>query len=82
MLENWKNGLDKGASVCDLSMDFSKAFDGMNHDLLLAKLKAYCFLKDVLNLIYSPLKNRKQRVVMNNSVSTTKTVVAQVPQDL
>ena len=27
MLENWKNALDKGDSVCTLLKDLSKAFD-------------------------------------------------------
>ena len=40
MLEKWKSALDKGECVCFLFMDFSKAFDTINHDLLLAKLKA------------------------------------------
>ena len=40
MLEKWKNVLDKGEYVCVLFMDLSKAFDTINHDLLLAKLRA------------------------------------------
>ena len=40
MLEKWKNALDKGEYVCVLFMDLSKAFDTINHDLLLAKLRA------------------------------------------
>ena len=40
MLEKWKNVLDKGEYVCALFMDLLKAFDTINHDLLLAKLGA------------------------------------------
>ena len=50
MLENCKNALDEGGSVCVLFIDFSKAFDAINHDLLLVKPKAYCFLKSMENL--------------------------------
>ena len=78
MLENWKSALDKSEFVCALFMDLSKAFDTINHDLLLAKLKAYGFSKDALTLMCSYLKNRKQNVVINNSASTTQTVIAGV----
>ena len=40
MLETWKSALDKDENVCVLFMDLSKAFNTINHDLLLAKLKA------------------------------------------
>ena len=61
-------------------MDLSKAFDTINHDLLLAKLKAYGFSREALTLMCSYLKNRKQKVVINNSASRTQTVIAGVPQ--
>ena len=36
MLEKWKNTLDKGGFLCAMFMDLSKAFDTMDHDLLIA----------------------------------------------
>ena len=61
-------------------MDLSKAFDTINHDLLLAKLKAYGFSKQALSFMCSYLKNRRQRVQINNKFSSLKEVIAGVPQ--
>ena len=66
MLEKWKSVLDKGEYICCLFMDLSKAFDTINYDLLLAKLKAYGFSKKPLALMYGYLSNRKQRTQINN----------------
>ena len=49
MLELWKEALDKGKSVGAIFMDLSKAFDTLNHDLLIAKLEAYGFSENSLN---------------------------------
>ena len=65
MLENWKNALNGGDSVCVWFMDFSNIFDTINYDLLLAKLKAHGFLKDALTLIFSDLK------VVNKELTST-----------
>ena len=61
-------------------MDLSKVLDSINHDLLLAKLKGYGFSKDALTVMCSYLKKCKQKVVINNSASTTQTMIAGVPQ--
>ena len=66
--------------ICVLFMDLSKAFDTINHDLLLAKLHAYGFSINALTLMCSYSKNRKQRVPINNNFSATKSVIAGVPQ--
>ena len=50
MLEKWKKALDKKEYICVLFMDLSKAFDTINHDLLLAKLHAYGFSINALNV--------------------------------
>ena len=42
-------------------MDLSKAFDTINHELLIAKLHAYGFNKESLELILEYLCNRWQR---------------------
>ena len=53
MLERWKQAIDKGEYISVMYMDLSKAFDTINHDLLLAKLRANGFSTSALNLLYS-----------------------------
>ena len=43
-------------------MDLPKAFDTMNHDLLIAKLGAYGFQEDALVFMKSYFTNRQERV--------------------
>ena len=80
MLEKLKRVLDKGEYVSALFVDLSKVFDTINHDLLIAKLKAYGFSKKALKLMKSYLKNRRQKVQINNKFSSKRDVNAGVPQ--
>ena len=80
LLEKWKKAVDNGEYVSVLFLDLSKAFDTINHDLLLAKLKAYGFSPNVLKLMHSYLNNRKKQVQINNKFSSESTVIAGVPQ--
>ena len=50
-------------------MDLSKAFDTLNHELLIAKLSAYGFNNESLKLIRSYLNNRWQKTKINKSFS-------------
>ena len=76
-----KNSLDKKRVVGALLMDLSKAFDCLDHELLIAKLNAYGFCKDAQLLIYYYLSGRKQRVKLNGSFSTWRETFAGVPQE-
>ena len=80
LLERCKQAIDKEEYISVMYMDLSKAFDTINHDLLLAKLRAYGFSTSALNLLYSYLKYRKQKVVINNKTSSSDVVIASVPQ--
>ena len=80
MLEKWKNTLDKSKHVGAVFMDLSKAFDTINHDLLIAKSETYGFSINALLFMLSYLKKRSQRVRINSSFSTWEEVIAGVPQ--
>ena len=60
--------------------DLSKAFDCLNHNLLISKHDAYGFDKSSLKFIHEYLKERKQRTKVNNSYSTWRDVLFGVPQ--
>ena len=80
MLEKWRISLDKKGFGGAVLMDLSKAFDTINHDLLIAKLHAYGFDKPALRLIRSYLLNRWQRTKINKSFSTWSELIVGVPQ--
>ena len=70
LIERWKKSLDCGEYSGVIFMDLSKAFETINHELLIAKLNAYGFDKSALKLIKSYLNNRWQRTKINTSIST------------
>ena len=61
--------------------DFAKAFDSVNHDILLHKLK-YKYEIDgrLLKFLKNYLSEREQCVVIGNTRSSNKTVLSGVPQ--
>ena len=56
------NELDKNNSICALFLDLAKAFDTINHNILLFKLEPYGIRGVANDLIRSYLTNRKQFV--------------------
>ena len=58
LIEKWKSISDKKGFSGAVLMDFSKAFDTINHELLIAKLDAYGFSKKSLELILDYLSER------------------------
>ena len=80
ILEKWRVARDKGGYGGAVLMDLSKAFDTLNHDLIIAKLHAYGFEKSALRLIKSYLSNRWQRTKINTSLSSWFELILGVPQ--
>ena len=80
LLEKWRISSDNKQSSGILLTDLSKAVDCLSYDLLIAKLNAYGFNYKSLQLIYSYLTNRYQRVRINSSYSTWSEIINGVPQ--
>ena len=80
MLDAWHRDLDAGNYIGAVLIDLSKAFDCINHDLLLAKMHAYGFSLKSLALVKSYLSNRRQRVTLNGVCSSWKDICIGVPQ--
>ena len=80
MIEKWRKILDKGGVAGAVLTDLSKAFDCLQHDLLIAKLHAFGFDLNSLKFVYSYLSGRKQRVKIGKAFSSLKDILYGVPQ--
>ena len=63
-----------------LFTDLSKAFDCLDHELLIAKLNAYGFSLNALKLVHNYLSNKKQRTRINSTYSSLLEIIFGVPQ--
>ena len=58
LIERWRLCLDKQGFAGAFLMNLSKAFDAINHELLIAKLNAYEFSIEELEVLLSYLQER------------------------
>ena len=72
--------LDNKHHSLGIFLDLSKAFDTLNHDILLHKLNIYGIRGLANSWIKNYLSNRKQYVAYNNTTSTNNDIVCGVPQ--
>ena len=80
MIERWKMARDKKEYAAGVLLDLSKAFDTINHELLIAKMYAYGFSIDALKIVHSYLSDRWHRTKIDGSFSTWKKILAGMPQ--
>jgi len=64
------NELDKNNSICAIFVDLAKAFDSVNHKILLDKLEQYGIRSVANDVIKSCLTNRKQFIRCEGIPST------------
>ena len=77
--EKIKESIDKGKFGCGIFIDLRKAFDTVNHEILLLKLEHYGIRGTMLNWFKSYLCNRKQ-YVLNGESSKVKDITCGMPQ--
>lgn len=72
--------LDKSLSTCTIFLDLAKAFDSVNHSILLRKLEKYGVRGVALKLFSSYLSGRSQFVKVNGVKSSLEEILFGVPQ--
>ena len=77
---DWYMNIDRGEYTAALFIDLKKAYDTVNHEILLAKLNLYSLDGKELNWFKSYLENRRQYCKVNGKVSKTEVVNCGVPQ--
>ena len=80
LLSKIHSALDSGDSVIGLFLDLSKAFDTVDHAILLKKLYRYGLRGVMYDWFKDYLSNRIQCVELDNIYSVTKNIVCGVPQ--
>lgn len=71
---------DLNNNICLILLDFSKAFDTLDHATLCTKLKYYGFSNTAVSFFNNYLSARRQRVVLNNESSHFIEMSRGVPQ--
>ena len=80
LLDSIITAVDNGKFALGIFLDFSKAFDTVNHSILLSKLEHYGIRGVALNWITSYLTERKQFCTFNKSKSNTELITCGIPQ--
>ena len=78
--ENLYKSLDKNLHTLGIFIDFSKAFDTINHDILCSKLENYGIHGNMLKLIKNYLSNRTQYVNYGGNNSSQLPILHGIPQ--
>ena len=76
----WCVNVDKGLLNGVIIIDLKKAFDTIDHEIILQKLTKYGVDRDVLKWFKSYLTNRLQRCNVNNHLSSASPLNCGVPQ--
>ena len=78
-LENWPEALDAEHTVHALFLDVAKAFDQVDHNLLLSKLRSVGFSQSAVIWVSSYLMGRSIRTAVGSSMSDLRSISSGVP---
>jgi retron-type reverse transcriptase len=80
IVNKMQTNMDNKLYSCGIFIDLKKAFDTVDHDILLGKLSHYDIRGVVKDWFCSYLKHRSQTTLIGNCVSDRKTTLCGVPQ--
>ena len=74
------SGINNNEYALSIFVDLRKAFDSVNHTILLNKLQNYGLTINTVNWIQNYLTNRQQQIMVNGITSLCKNITCGVPQ--
>ena len=80
MIDTWIHAIDNDQMIGAVLVDFKKAFDLDDHQILLSKLEIYAIKDEALQWFKTYLTQRRQHVYVNNSKSDIGQALYGVPQ--
>ena len=80
MCDNWFENMDNGKLTGVVFLDIRKAFDSIDHEILLEKLKFYGITGVEHDWFESYLTSRNQQTFVNGFLSTKKEIICGIPQ--
>ena len=80
LLDQWLTAINESDITGAIFLDLKKAFDLVDHEILIKKIYLYTNSSQTTTFFYSYLNNRHQRVLLNGCYSAKKAVKCGVPQ--
>jgi retron-type reverse transcriptase len=80
IIDKIQKAIDERDFSCGIFLDLSKAFDTVNHEILIKKLEHYGIRGVAKHWFESYLRGRYQTVTVNNTKSSTNIISCGVPQ--
>ena len=74
------NHLNDNKLVCSIFLDLKKAFDTVNHNILMQKMYKYGIRGNTFQIFKDYLQNRKQYTVINGTKSSCEPISCGIPQ--